>query len=195
MIKIPLKLTNIKEFSHGKRSIIYTAHYKNKKVAIKVKKRFIHAKKVVAQEAKFLKILNSYGIGPKLIKTTDKAVVYTFIEGPFFVDWIKTNSDHKSMIKKILLQCRTLDKLKINKKEFTRPIKHVIIEKSQPVLIDFERCHHSENPKNVTQFCQFLLSKRIIKRTRKEILPLLKSYKTNQTNKKFKILLKQLLKD
>ncbi len=195
MIPIPLKLTKIKEFSHGKRSIIYTAVHKNKKVAIKIKKASTQAQKVIEKEAKFLKELNRHGIGPKLIKSTDKAVVYKFIEGPFFIDWIKDNPTDKTMIKKILLQCREIDKLKINKREFTRPIKHIIIENNKPIFIDFERCYVTDNPQNVTQFCQFLLSNCIVKSNRKEILPLLKQYKKNQTNKNFKILLKQLLKE
>ena len=38
------------------------------------------------------------------------------------------------------------------------PVKHIIIGKNRkPVLIDFERCRKTEKPKNVTQFCQFLI--------------------------------------
>jgi len=62
------------------------------------------------------------------------------------------------IIKNILEQCRIMDKLKINKKEFHKPIKHIIVYKNKPVMIDFERCYYAEKPKNVTQFCQFISS-------------------------------------
>tara|TARA_Y100000310_G_C20515828_1_gene731133 strand:- start:467 stop:1066 length:600 start_codon:yes stop_codon:yes gene_type:complete len=191
-MQFPKEISNIQEFDHGKRSIIYIGDYKSKKVAIKVKKSTTGAKRVIPKETKYLKLLNKHKIGPKFILATNKLVVYKFVEGPFFIDWLKTSKNPKPMIKKILLQCRTLDKLKINKKEFTRPIKHIIIEKNNPVFIDFERCYKTNNPKNVTQFCQFLI--KTLKLKRKQLLPLLKEYKTNQTEKNFKKILYFLAK-
>tara|TARA_Y100000310_G_scaffold343864_1_gene453562 strand:- start:5302 stop:5889 length:588 start_codon:yes stop_codon:yes gene_type:complete len=194
-MSFPKEITNIKEFDHGKRSVIYTGKYKNTKVAIKVKKQFIQAKKVIQNETKYLKLLNKHKIGPKFILSNNTMVVYKFIDGPFFIDWLKTSKNPKPMIKKILLQCRTLDKLKINKKEFTRPLKHIIIEKGKPIFIDFERCYKTKNPKNVTQFCQFLTSKNLkpyFNLERKEILPLVRKYKESQTETNFKKILKSI---
>ncbi|RMF54400.1 hypothetical protein D6745_05420, partial [Candidatus Woesearchaeota archaeon] len=42
-------------------------------------------------------------------------------------------------------------------------VKHIIVEKGKPVMIDFERCHYTKKPKNVTQFCQFLISEQVEK--------------------------------
>ena len=37
------------------------------------------------------------------------------------------------------------------------PLKHIIIDKlGIPVMIDFERCHKTDKPKNVTQFVEFV---------------------------------------
>ena len=84
-------------------------------------------------------------------------------------------------MKKLFKQAHILDKLGINKEEFHRPLKNVIIKKyNQPVLIDFERCHYSNSPKNVTQLVQFMVSKKLVKRTKK-LIRSLKKYKENKT--------------
>ena len=71
------------------------------------------------------------------------------------------------------------------------PLKHIIISKDKPALIDFERCHYSKNPKNVSQFIQFisgtrtrlLLKKKGINIDRKKILEASKKYKENLNKK------------
>ena len=80
-----------------------------------------------------------------------------------------------------------MDVLKINKKELTNPYKHILINKNKVTMIDFERCHEVEKGKNVTQFCEYLMRNKIIKRNR--LTPLLKEYKRNQNEKNFKIIL------
>ena len=187
---IPKEFTKYKPkyFSHGKRSIIYIFKKGTKNYVIKTKKQGIGAEDPISNEAKFLKLLNRYKIGPKYLTSGKNYVVYEFIKGKFFVDWIKTNKEReiKNIIKKILLQCRIMDKLKINKKEFHKPIKHIIISKNKAVMIDFERCYHTEKPKNVTQFCQFLLS---INKIKPEAIDLLKEYKKDESEKNFKKIL------
>ena len=190
LIMIPKEFTKYKPkyFSHGKRSIIYIFKKGTKNYVIKTKKQGIGAEDPISNEAKFLKLLNRYKIGPKYLTSGKNYVVYEFIKGKFFVDWIKTNKEReiKNIIKKILLQCRIMDKLKINKKEFHKPIKHIIISKNKAVMIDFERCYNTEKPKNVTQFCQFLLS---INKIKPEAIDLLKEYKKDESEKNFKKIL------
>ena len=42
----------------------------------------------------------------------------------------------------------------------SHPIKHIIIDKkNKPILIDFDRTRYTIKPANVTQFCDFLISK------------------------------------
>ena len=115
--------------------------------------------------------------------------IFVFVKGEFFVDWIKKSSKKNAVkiIKNILEQCRIMDKLKINKKEFHKPIKHIIVYKNKPVMIDFERCYYAENPKNVTQFCQFLL---LINKIKPEAIGTLKEYKKNESDGNFKKILK-----
>lgn len=186
-IMIPKEFVKYKPeyFSHGKRSIIYIFKKGSKNYIIKTKKQGIGAEDPISNEARYLKLLNKYKIGPKYFISGKNYVVYEYIKGEFFVDWIKINKekDIKKMIKEILLQCRILDKLKINKKEMHHPIKHIIIRDNKPVMIDFERCYYTENPKNVTQFCQFLL---LINRMDKSAIKILKEYKEDESDDKFR---------
>ncbi len=182
-----LGFKNIGYFSEGKRSIVYIATYKNKKVAIKIKKPKSEAKGRIENEAKFLKVLNKYKIGPKLVLYNKNFMAYEFIKGIRFIDWLKTKNKNKQrkVIKIILEKCRTLDKLEINKKEFTRPIKHILIYKDYPYFIDFERCYFTEKPKNVTQLYQFLIENSLIKKNNL----IIKKYKKQQTEENFKKIL------
>jgi len=192
----------LKFIAKGKRSNVFITKYKNKTIAVKVEREDIKAKDRILNEIKFLKKLNKYKIGPKLISYKKNYFSYEYIEGPFFVVWIKNKNkkEIKNMIKKILEKCYTLDKLKINKKEFTRPIKHIIIQKNKPRFIDFERCYYTKKPKNITQFYQFLITNNMLKILKKkgfkpnkdEIIKNLKIYKRNQNQNNFNKLLKLL---
>ena len=191
---------SIEFLAKGKRSEVYKALYKNQKVAIKLFKTQ-DSKKRAKKEANFILILNKENIGPKLIFQENNYIVYKLIEGPRFIDWLN-QSDKKStlkMISKILDVCYKIDKLGINKLELHNPKKHILIENNKPILIDFERCYFTDNPKNLTQFCQYLISKKIqyilkskkIKIKRVTLISVLKKYKVNK-NTNFKIILKHI---
>ena len=141
-------------------------------------------------ESSWLKILNKYGIGPKLIEVKKNYFKYKFIKGDFILDYFKSNNS-KPIIIDVLKQCRMMDKLKVNKLEMHNPYKHIIINNRKPVMIDFERVYKTQKPKNVTQFCQFLMSKKVLdiakyRINKKELIKLLKQYKKNQTEANFK---------
>ncbi len=77
------------------------------------------------------------------------------------------------------------------------PVKHIIINKN-PIMIDFERCYLTNKPKNVSQFCQFLLSNNLkvllknknIKISKKELIKLTRDYKKSYKEKYFREILK-----
>ena len=72
---------------------------------------------------------------------------------------ISSKKNIKQIILKIFDQMKKLDDLKINKYEMHHPLKHVLIDnKNKVTLLDFERAKYSENPKNVTQFSDFIIS-------------------------------------
>jgi putative serine/threonine protein kinase len=158
-----IKKKNPGEEYKGHRGIVRTVFINGKKIA--VKSRLSKAYNI-AKEAKFLKLLNKKGIGPKLIKYDESAIYMQFIEGSRILDYVEESKITKNQIisvfRKILLQLYEMDRQKINKRELTHPYKHIIIGKDdEPFMIDFERCYYSEKSKNITQFIQFLCSARL----------------------------------
>lgn len=185
----------------GKRGIVYKARYRGKPVVQKVENPKSEAHQRIKNEAYWLRRLNKYNIGPKFIKFENNILTREFAKGKEIIPWIEDNKKTKikNILKNILEQCRTMDKLKVNKLEMHRPTKHIIIDK-KPLMIDFERCYKTEKPKNITQFCQFLMSKRLksilekkgITFDNKELIKATKEYKSKMYKKNFDKILKTL---
>src|SRR3989344_5060331 len=150
--------------------------------------------KHILNEIKWLKELNKHKIGPKLISSGKTYFKYKFVKGIFITKYIEDGNKNK--VKKVLIdilkQCKVLDKLKVNKLEMHNPYKHIIIGK-KIVMIDFERCYKTNRPKNVSQFCQFLISNKFsrilnekkIKINKEKLIDLVKKYKKNYYKKEF----------
>jgi len=184
-------ISDIGYFAKGKRGYIFTGLIKGKKVAIKIENPKSEAIERINNEINFLKKLNKKSIGPKLLFYDKGFLVYKFVEGTNIGEFLETIKNKKTIlkiIKNIIGQLFIMDKLKINKEEMSHPIKHILIDnKNNPILIDFERAHFVKNPGNVTQFCDFLMSKRIstllksnkIKIDNKNIIKYSKIYKKN----------------
>ena len=184
-------ISKINYLAKGKRSIVYIGILKEKKVAIKTRNPSSLVRNKIENEAKFLKILNKHKIGPKLIMKGKNYIVYLFVEGTLLQEFLeeeKVQSKKRKVVINILAQARIMDKLKINKLEFTRPVKHIFVNNSKVIIIDFERAYHTKKPKNVTQFCQFLIRNNLMKRD----IKILKKYKDSQTNKNFKEIIKRI---
>ncbi|NQV09437.1 hypothetical protein HQ529_06305 [Candidatus Woesearchaeota archaeon] len=192
-------IKNREFFARGKRGIIYIAFIGKKKVGIKTKRSGSKAIGRIENEAKWMKILNKKGIGPKFVSFENNELIYEFVEGEFIIDYFEKSEkkDILRVLKDLMKQMREMDKLKVNKLEMHHPIKHVVVGKNV-VLLDFERCHITNKPKNVTQLCQFIVSGHLtkllgskgIKINRKEILDAAKEYKKNHKgfNKIFKLI-------
>ncbi|MBS3133808.1 hypothetical protein J4214_01085 [Candidatus Woesearchaeota archaeon] len=177
----------------GHQGIIYTNSERN--IIIKISN-----KNKVSKETNWLKKLNKYNLGPKLISARDEYLMMEHINGKRILDYIKCadKTEILRLIKEVMAQCRILDKLKVNKAEMHHPVKHILVNK-KVTLIDFERCHRTKNPKNVTQFCHFILSnekillEKDINIGKNEFIRLVKNYKHNQTEKNFSLLLRFFL--
>lgn len=165
----------------GKRSKVYCIF----NIGIKVERWDSKAINRIKNESKWLRILNKYGIGPKIYFSFDNFMVFRFIKGERILDYFRDASkeDKIRVVKEVLRQCRILDKLKVDKLEMHHPVKHIIIGR-KIVMIDFERCRNSLKPKNVTQFAQFLdrLGFKIDKK-------ILKEYKRDYNDKSFEKIL------
>ncbi len=177
--KLEKKIKDINYFTKGHRGILFTGNYKNKKIVVKAKLPESKAVGRIQNEIKYLRILNKKNIGPRLLFYNKDFLVYEFVEGSFIVDYIKDNDKNKiiKVLKNVFNQLYIIDKLMVDKEEMHHPLKHVIIGKkitlldakkskisgisktAKAVLIDFERCHKTKKPKNVTQFGDFISSR------------------------------------
>lgn len=152
-------ITDIHYFARGKRGLIYTGSSHGKKVAIKVSRPGSQAKGRIANEARWLRVVNRKMIGPRLLFAGPGLVVYVFVEGQLLKELLKgaSYSVLQRIFRSVLQQCFQLDQLGIQKEEMHRPQKHIILGKhGQVTLIDFERCYRKKNPHNVTQFVEFI---------------------------------------
>lgn len=165
-------ITKISFFMKGKRGCIFTAQYQGKKVAVKAKNPASKAVGRMKNEVDWLKKLNEKGIGPFFYFSGKEFFVYEFVEGAFIIPFIeKRNSAQiRQMFKDVFCQLFVLDKMNANKEEMHHPYKHIIISKTGPILIDFERMHHTKSPSNVTQFCQCVSSSYLTPLLRKKKL-------------------------
>ncbi|MBI1934860.1 methyltransferase [Candidatus Woesearchaeota archaeon] len=195
--KLELKgIKGVKYLSKGHRGVVYTGKYKGKKIAIKATNPNSGAFGRIEIESKWLRRLNKNNIGPKLLFAENNYFAYRYVEGDLIVDFVKKSGrvQIKKILQQVLRQAYLLDSLKIDKEEMHHPVKHIIISKNKPVMIDFERAHYSQSPKNVTQLCQFLASSRLsetlaskgIKTDKNSLMGLAKVYKRNQNIKNFR---------
>ena len=129
-------------------------------------------------EAEWLLKLNEKGIGPKLLYYSSDFVAYEFVKGEMIKDF---SGDIVPVLVNVLEQCFIMDKMKVNKLEMHHPLKHVLIG-SKIVMIDFERCYYTLKPKNVSQFCTFIVRYGY---SRDALVPLVREYKKGYLKKDF----------
>ncbi|MFH1132873.1 MAG: hypothetical protein V1735_00110 [Nanoarchaeota archaeon] len=192
------EITNVKLFDRGKRGVISTGIYNGKKVAIKVKRQESKAEGRIRNEAEWLQKLNAHGIGPRFLAYEDDSLIYEFVEGQFILAFAEqaTEEELQKVILTTFQQLRQLDILGVDKGEMTHPQKHLLVTpKQEPVLIDFERCHATSKPQNVTQFVQFvtrepLKGKLGFSEPSREVMA---EYKRTQSSEAFEKLLSALL--
>lgn len=187
-------VTNIHYFARGKRGLIYTGSSHGKKVAIKVPRPGSQAKGRIANEARWLRVVNKDGMGPRLLFARPGFVVYVFVEGQLLKELLKgaPYSVLRRIFRSVLQQCFQLDQLGIQKEEMHRPQKHIILGKHGHItLIDFERCYLKKNPHNVTQFVEFLirmqpmLAEKCFLVTRELLTEMARAYSQERTSKIF----------
>jgi len=196
-------ISDVKKIAKGHRGVIYKAEWKRKKIVIKKQRPESEAVGRIQNEAKWLKILNKKKIGPRFRFLAEDYFVYDYVEGEFLPSFLEKEGKNsiKKVLAEIMRQCFVLDKMNINKEEMHRPLKHVLIDdKLNVVMLDFERMHYTDKPKNLTQFLQYLKRNFIIKLlrgkglkyNRMQLLKFAKHYKKNISEKNFKEIVKSI---
>jgi len=198
-------------FSKGKRGLIYVSSNKDKKFVIKIKNPESKAENTIQKEYENNLLLNKYGVGPRIhyYDKEEDYVIRDYVDGEIFFEWIKKIKDKQKILNvfiDLLEQCKRMDDAKINKLEINHPHKDLIIQQNKPIIIDFERCKKTTNPKNITQLCQFLIStnletelkKHEVRINKEKIIKLAETYKketqTKKETKSFEELKKEIIK-
>ncbi len=174
----------------GKRGIVRFGTFEENVCAVKVSNPESTAINRLETESYWLKELNTHNIGPKFYELDNGSISMEYLEGVHLSEYLKNSSEDKtkSVLKKIMKQCRVMDKLKVNKFEMHRITKNVIVVKDKPILIDFERCKRVLEPKNVTQFSQFLFKRGLCKEGAR-LIKVLQNYKKDMNESNYKELL------
>ncbi|MBI3032943.1 methyltransferase [Candidatus Woesearchaeota archaeon] len=156
-----LNIKDIAYFTKGRRGILFKGILNKKQIVVKATNETSKAFNRIANEATILRKLEQYNIAPKIVCAEENFLVYEFIEGTLILNFIEKaiKSEIITVIKTLFEMMYLLDTLNITKEEMHHPIKHIIITTGNDVkLLDFERAHRTDHPKNVTQFCQFLIN-------------------------------------
>ncbi|KYC53628.1 MAG: hypothetical protein AMQ22_00158 [Candidatus Methanofastidiosum methylothiophilum] len=166
----------------GNTSIIFLGNYENKKVSIKIERSDSERKGSLKKEVYYLIKANGHGVGPKIYGYDDNFIIMEYIEGDLLIEGKFNRED----IFDITRQCNVLDRAGINHRQIQGG-KHIICGEKN-VIIDFEKAHLSNSPKNVTSFLSMcFLSDCLVRERIKEIFDfqedfiktLLKEYKPN----------------
>ena len=161
------------------------------------------------EEAHFLKIANSIGVGPHFEGQTRNLIAMEYIAGQSIIDWILGNRNYYSKVTKrkmctvtrsILEQCFSLDEAGLDHGELSRLARHVIVS-DRPYIIDFESASTKRKTSNVTAAAQSIFLYGLVADGVRKILDnvdvekaveALRTYKHLQTRANFDAVLESL---
>ena len=197
-----LQVGTINILGKGYVGVVVLGKIGRKKVAVKIR-RSDSPRKNLKKEAELLKITNQTSVGPKLVDFSKNFLVMEYLDGKKIGDWIASlkkkgsSSQLKTVIKKVLEDCYSLDRIGLDHGELSNITKHVIVGRKITV-IDFESSSTDRKVSNVTSATQALyigsgISKIvgcIYKIPKKEkMISVLRKYKQEQTRDSFERLL------
>jgi release factor glutamine methyltransferase len=163
----------------GWRSLVYAV---SKTIAVKVM-----TPERAHKEGVLLRAANKVGVGPKLLKVTGGHVWMRRVYGERFDEFFRRERDMR-VAKRVLAQCRALDKAGITKRELQRPAQNILVTRSRSVVfIDFERSVFSPTPNNVIQFAGFLANVLSL-----DVQRVAREYKRNSSEQNCRALLRAL---
>jgi len=180
------KIQDLTYLDEGWRGVVYRGFFEGKEVAIKVAKSQ-EKEYAIRKEARILERLKDYPYFPKLILRGEDFIMYDFIDGVPMEKLSLSPEERLSLYMQVLEIAYLLDSLRINRDEFARLDKNLLVGKDGRIyLLDFERgALDVKKPHNFTQFLQFLRKEGIISTT--QALELGKEYKKEPERVKEKV--------
>jgi len=191
-------LNSLHVLGKGYVGVVVLSKQRTKEVALKIR-RTDSSRSEMDSEARLLRLANEVGVGPKLVASSKNFIIMEYLEGKKIIDWVKELKGKgsavklKSVIRKILEDCYTMDKIRLDHGELSYIHKHVIVGKSI-CIIDFESASVNRRTSNVTSATQSIfigsgiakIIKRIIKAPqRRKLIASLRKYKNDQSRKNF----------
>ena len=164
----------------GWRGEIYTFYEDNNVFCIK-KARHKEVFYAIEKEANILSCLYGDKRFPQIVSQGKDFFVYKYIEAEAFekVFWLLEKEHQINILISILEAAYYLDSIGINRGEFDKEYKNILIDKHLNVyILDFDRGSFSKNPKNITQFIQSLRTKGFI--SKEKAIELGRMYKINR---------------
>lgn len=155
------------------------------------------------EEARFHKMANNVGVGPRIEGQTKNLIAMEYIPGQNIVEWVgdTTKSRMRREARAILEQCFRLDRAGLDHGELSRLARHVIVS-DRSYIIDFESASTTRKTSNVTAAAQSIFLhgtvanrvKNILGNTDTEkVIHALRTYKHTHTRANFEAVLDSLL--
>lgn len=111
------------------------------------------------KEVRYLTILKKKNFVPKIFNFNpdELKIEMEFVDGTMIRDFVKEKNFDEivNVLKMCLDVCFYLDRMRIQKEEMKNPQKHIIVA-DRIVFVDFERAYENPNPRNVTQFLEYI---------------------------------------
>jgi|SRR5579864_7191557 len=198
-------LNNIPILGKGYVGVVVLSNQGKKTIALKIR-RMDASRPEMKTEAKLLRLANEVDVGPELIDSSKNFIIMEYLEGKKIIDWIRdlkgkgSAANLRTIIRKVLEDCYSLDKIRLDHGELSHIHKHVIVGK-KICIIDFESASVNRRTSNVTSATQSIfigsgianMVKKIIKiPNRKKLITSLKKYKNDQSRENFEDVLKVL---
>ncbi len=161
--EIRARIEGLTYLNEGWRGVVYRGFFEGKEVSIKVAKAQ-EKEYAIRKEARILERLKGYPYFPKLLLSGEDFFMYEFIEGMPIDKLSLTFGERLNLYKQVLEIAYLLDRLRINRDEFARLDKNLLVGKDGRLyLLDFERgALDVKKTHNFTQFLQFLRKEGLI---------------------------------
>ena len=182
--------------------VVVAAQWQQQRVAIKVRRSNCQQHNL-DNEARLQQQVNELGIGPQLYCYQGDVIIMQRLRGLSFGRWLVQLSQDdtpqlKAHLRRLLWQGFRLDQAGIDHGALRCVSEHAFVDGEQITLIDFSHSSDQRHPNNVTSLVSGLLwgttaadkiQQLLIVPQRDDLLPALRRYKKQPTEKHFKWLL------
>ncbi|MBI3116097.1 MAG: serine/threonine protein kinase, partial [Thaumarchaeota archaeon] len=129
--------------------------------ALKIRRRDAN-RESMDNEVRLMKMANSVGVGPRLLRHARDFIIMQHIQGMGIDEWLSqlrgrgSAGRARELVHRLLNQCRKLDLINLDHGQLSDLRKHVGISDDSPCIIGFESASTNRAVRNVTTAAQYL---------------------------------------